>query len=53
MSPKTDEERKLMAGNDYLGVLGCIMYGMLGTRPDLAFAVGVGSRYSSNPGIEH
>jgi hypothetical protein len=42
-----------MVGKDYLGLLGCIMYGMLGTRPDLAFAVGVGSRYSSNPGIEH
>jgi hypothetical protein len=53
MSPKTDEERQLMVGKDYLGVLGCIMYGMLGTRGDLAFAVGVGSRFSSNPGIEH
>jgi hypothetical protein len=53
MSPKTAEERKVMAGNDYLGLLGCVMYGMLGTRSDLAFAVGVGSRFSSNPGIEH
>jgi hypothetical protein len=42
-----------MIDKDYLGVLGCIMYGMLGTRGDLAFAVGVGSRFSSNPGIEH
>jgi hypothetical protein len=53
MSPKTAEERHLMIDKDYLGVLGCIMYGMLGTRGDLAFAVGVGSRFSSNPGIEH
>lgn len=42
-----------MVGKDYLGLLGSVMYGMLGTRPDLAFAVGVGSRFSSNPGIEH
>jgi hypothetical protein len=53
MSPKSAEERQLMVGNDYLGLLGSLMYGMLGTRPDLAFAVGVGSRFSSNPGIEH
>jgi hypothetical protein len=53
MSPKTDEERKVIVGKDYLGLLGCVMYGMLGTRGDLAFAVGVCSRYSSNPGIEH
>jgi hypothetical protein len=42
-----------MVGKDYLSVLGSAMYGMLGTRPDIAFAVGVGSRFSSNPGIEH
>jgi hypothetical protein len=53
MSPKTAEERQVMDGKDYLGVLGCVMYGMLGTRADLAFVVGVCSRFSSNPGIEH
>jgi len=29
------------------------MYAMLGTRPDIAFAVGVLSKYSSNPGPIH
>lgn len=53
MSPKTNEERQLMVGKDYLGVLGCVMYGMLGTCPNLAFPVGVGSRFSSDPGIVH
>jgi hypothetical protein len=53
MGPKNAEERRIMVGKDYLGLLGCLMYGMLGTRPDLAFAVGVASRFSSNPGIEH
>jgi hypothetical protein len=53
ISPKTEEERGLMAGKDYLGLLDYVMYGMLGTCPDLAFALGVGNRFSSNPGIEH
>ncbi|KAJ7687225.1 hypothetical protein B0H17DRAFT_838587, partial [Mycena rosella] len=26
MSPKTAEERQLMAGKDYMGLLGCVMY---------------------------
>jgi hypothetical protein len=50
MGPKTAEARQIMASKDYLGLLGCLMYGMLGTRPDLAFAVRVGSRFSSKPG---
>lgn len=53
MSPKTDEELTIMVGNNYMGLLGCMMYGMLGTRGDLAFTVSIGSRYSSNPGIDH
>lgn len=53
MGPKTTEEQELMNGKDYLGALGSIMYAMLGTRPDLAFPIGVLSRYSSNPGITH
>jgi ATP-binding cassette subfamily B (MDR/TAP) protein 1 len=29
------------------------MYAMVCTRPDIAYAVGVVSRYMSNPGTEH
>ena len=29
------------------------MYAMIATRPDIAFAVGVTSRYMSNPGKKH
>ena len=37
----------------YLEAVGMLMYAMLGTRPDIAFAVGVVSRYSSDPRYEH
>jgi uncharacterized protein involved in tolerance to divalent cations len=50
---KSTEERQLMVGNDYLGLLSSLMYGMLSTCPDLVFAVGVSTQFSSNPGIEH
>ena len=37
----------------YLSVIGSLMYAMLGTRPDLAYTVGVLSRYSSAPRASH
>jgi hypothetical protein len=37
----------------YLQAIGSLMYAMLGTRPDLAHAVGYLSRFSNNPGVEH
>jgi hypothetical protein len=33
--------------------MGSLIYAMLGTRPDLAFAVLVVSRFSSNPDKSH
>ena len=38
---------------DYQSRIGSIMYAMLGTRPDIAYAVGALSQYSSNPGKAH
>lgn len=35
----------------YQRAVGALMYCMLGTRPDIAFAVSVVSRYSSNPTV--
>ena len=49
----TPEEIVQMKGVPYLAAVGSLMYAMLGTRPDLAFAVGVVSRYSSDPRPEH
>jgi hypothetical protein len=37
----------------YQSAVGSLMYAMLGTRPDLAYAVSVISRFSSNPTTAH
>lgn len=37
----------------YRRIVGKLMYLMLGSRPDLAHAVGLLSRFSSNPGQQH
>ena len=51
--PKTQEERSCMDGIPYASAVGSLMYAMLCTRPDICFAVGMVSRYQSNPGPEH
>ena len=38
---------------EYAKVIGCLMYAMTCTRPDIAFAVGKLSRYTSNPSGLH
>ncbi|GKB46814.1 zinc finger, CCHC-type containing protein [Tanacetum coccineum] len=37
---------------EFSRVIGCLMYDMTCTRPDIAFAVGKLSRYTSNPGTQ-
>ena len=37
----------------YVSAVGGLMYAMVYTRPDIAHAVGVLSRFMSNPGKEH
>lgn len=37
----------------YANAVGSIMYAMISTRPDLAFGVGLVSRFMSNPSKEH
>ena len=37
----------------YSSTIGSLMYAMVCTRPDIAHAVGVVSRYMNNPGKEH
>ena len=53
MSPQTDEERLKMSRVPYASAVGSLMYAMLCTRPDIAYAVSVTSRYQSNPGEQH
>ena len=45
MSPKTPEERANMDMIPYASAIGSIMYAMLCTRPDIAHALSVTSRY--------
>ena len=47
------EEEVEMREVPYSSVVGSLMYAMVGSRPDLAYAVGVVCRYMSKPGREH
>ncbi|GJV78178.1 phytochrome-interacting factor7 [Tanacetum coccineum] len=51
--PKTEASRRRMAKVPYASVVGSVMYAMVCTRPDIAHAVGVVSRFMSNLGREH
>ncbi|GKF33773.1 zinc finger, CCHC-type containing protein [Tanacetum coccineum] len=60
VSTPMDKSEKLMPNNskavsqlEYSRVIGYLMYAMTCTRPDIAFAVGKLSRYTSNPGTQH
>ncbi|GJX98294.1 zinc finger, CCHC-type containing protein [Tanacetum coccineum] len=60
VSTPMDTSEKLMPNNgqavsqlEYSRVIGCLMYAMTCTRPDIAFVVGKLSRYTSNPGTQH
>ncbi|GJY67339.1 zinc finger, CCHC-type containing protein [Tanacetum coccineum] len=60
VSTPMDTSEKLMPNNgqavsqlEYSRVIGCLMYAMTCTRPDIAFVVGKLSRYTSNPGTHH
>ncbi|GKB69420.1 zinc finger, CCHC-type containing protein [Tanacetum coccineum] len=60
VSTPMDTSEKLMPNNgqavsqlEYSRVIGCLMYAMTCTRPDITFVVGKLSRYTSNPGTQH
>ena len=53
MSPKTEEERASMERVPYASAVGSLMYAMVCTRPDLAYAASLVSRFMANPGREH
>ncbi|CAJ2645710.1 unnamed protein product [Trifolium pratense] len=52
-SPQTEEEKESMANIPYASAIGSLMYAMICTRPDIGHAVGVVSRFMSNPGKAH
>lgn len=51
--PVSDQDKAAMASIPYQSALGAVMYAMLGTRPDIAYAVSCLSKFSSNPGRAH
>jgi hypothetical protein len=53
LSPKSDAEKKYMEKVPYSSAVGSLMYLMVCTRPDIAQAVSVVSRYLSCPGKGH
>lgn len=53
LCPKTEEEREDMRSIPYMNAVGALMYLAIGTRPDIAYAVGKLAQYNSNPGHGH
>nr|GEW74389.1 integrase, catalytic core [Tanacetum cinerariifolium] len=53
MSSSSEKERMEMSQVPYASAVGSLMFAMICTRPDIAHAVGVVSRYMAEPGREH
>ena len=53
MCPKTQEEIDYMSKVPYSSIVGSLMYAMVCTRPNIAHAVGVVSKYMNDPSKEH
>ncbi|TYJ97931.1 gag/pol protein [Cucumis melo var. makuwa] len=51
--PKTPQEVEDMRRIFYVSAVGSLMYVMLCTKSDIYNAVGIVSRYQSNPGLDH
>ncbi|KAL0401713.1 UNVERIFIED_CONTAM: Retrovirus-related Pol polyprotein from transposon TNT 1-94 [Sesamum latifolium] len=52
-SPKTNEELKRMSSIPYASAVGSIQYAVQCTRPDVAYALSVTSRYQACAGEAH
>ena len=53
MCPSSDAKKDQMRHVPYVCAVESLMHAMRFTHPDLAFAVGMVSRYQSNPGMSH
>jgi len=51
--PNNEKESKEVDLELYQSAVGSLMYAMLGSRPDLAYAVGTVSQFNHAPGAEH
>ena len=52
-SPKPEHEREMMDSIPYASGVGSLMYAMVCTRPDIAYAMSIVSRFIADPGEEH
>ena len=52
-SPKTPQQVEEIRHIPYASAVGSLMYAILCTRPDICYAVGVVSRFQSNPRLDH
>ena len=52
-SLSSDEKKEKMQKVPYASVIGSLMYAMVCTRPNIAYAVSVTSRFLTNPSKEH
>ena len=52
-SPTSEKEKEEMKTTPYASAVGSLMYAMVCTRPDIAYAVGVVSCFLANTGKEH
>ena len=53
LCPSSVEEKDYMSCVPYANTLGCLMYAMVCTRPDISHAIDVVSKYMENPGKDH
>ena len=53
LCPNNLKQKERMEKVPYANVVGSLMYAMLCTRPDIFYAIGMVSRYQSNPGEAH
>ncbi|XP_057247396.1 secreted RxLR effector protein 161-like [Beta vulgaris subsp. vulgaris] len=51
--PTEPDELKRMSSIPYASAIGSIMYAMISTRPDVAYALSMCSRFQANPGEAH
>ena len=51
--PQSEDEKQVMVSTPYASGVGSIMFGMVCSRPDLAYVVSIVSRFMENPGIVH
>jgi hypothetical protein len=51
--PSLNKEKENMTSILYSSTVGSLMYAMVCTQPDIAYAIGVFSRFMVNPGKEH